>query len=534
MDYRKAQGLKNKGLWSLIAEKKFEEGKSIRSSVGGAISDKFKAKMTRTKEKFDPLNILSSIVGKKNIFGKSITTAAGRAFGRSEADIGYFGGYRRKGGNRKDPRRTTIGPGPIKALRIGDSTADILAKTYNFMEKTHKAEMKRYELEKTFREEQMQEDERRHNKLIEQLTNTKAVPKSEPKKDEDKEPSFIDKMLDGMKSALGFILSPIKKILGFFGSVLSGVVKGIESLALKFTEILGKTALETFTSIFPFIEKYVVGSLGFMMKYIFKSLIKTFAAFNGVSGALGKALQIGLAAFGMLEAADAYFDYQSLINYGSQAEKTMEEYLKLKEKYDDLEKQIRVLEQNGTAIDSLEMLSLKKQQTDLIPDMKKLSDKANVERGQYAQQILIPHMESKGYEYDRYNKDEKKDGLPRFKNKKGEILLPYGPEMLEAAGTLPIQQFGKKTVNDIIDGSKTITGKIGNDVSTFIQPLQNELDDFKLKLENLEDYFNVQPSTIINNSTNSIGSSQETQDTTTISLRDLNLSYNNRMNYAAV
>ena len=59
----------------------------------------------------------------------------------------------------------------------------------------------------------------------------------------------------------------------------------------------------------------------------------------------------------------------------------------------------------------------------------------------------------------------------------------------------------------------------------------------KLKYFNLEspkELENFEPNVIINNSTNSIGSSQETQDTTPISLRDLNLSYNNRMNYAAV
>jgi len=75
MDYRKAQQLKNKGLLSLIAEKKFEKGQGIGASVGGAISEKFKAKVTRTKERFDPLNILSTLVGTKNVFGNDLSSS---------------------------------------------------------------------------------------------------------------------------------------------------------------------------------------------------------------------------------------------------------------------------------------------------------------------------------------------------------------------------------------------------------------------------------------------------------------------------
>ena len=44
MEYQKASQIRKKSLLTLIGEKKFEQGKGLGSSIGGAISDKFKAK----------------------------------------------------------------------------------------------------------------------------------------------------------------------------------------------------------------------------------------------------------------------------------------------------------------------------------------------------------------------------------------------------------------------------------------------------------------------------------------------------------
>jgi hypothetical protein len=490
------------------------------------------------------LNILSSLVGRKNAFGRGVTTVAGRAFGRSEEDIGYFGGYQKKGRNKKDPRRTTIGPGPIRSLKVGDSTADILGKMYNFMEKTYENELKRYELEKSFREEQLGEDERRHKKLIDELL--KSQIKSKEEKKEEKEPSWIDKMLDGMKSALAFVLSPIEKILELFSSVLTGLVEIVGKIALKLEGFLGKTALETFLSISPFLEKYVNKSLGFLMKYVFKSLIGTFSSFKGIPGALGKALKIGLAAFGAVEAVDEYFDYQSLINYGSEAEKTNAEYLSKKEQYDKLFEDIRALESAGEGIDSPEILKMQKERNELIPVMRELSDKINVQRGQYAQNVLIPYMESQGYtvasktggvQVDDTGTASFKndDGLPRFKNSKGELISPFGPEMLEAAKFLPLKEYSKKTLKEVQSEAEEVKNKIEDKVTPFITPIQKNLDDMKLKLQNLDEFFTGESSTIINNSTNNVGGgAPKIQDTTPVQSRDEELSFINMKNYVAV
>lgn len=249
MDYRKAQQLKNKSLISLIAKKKFQEGQGLGSSIKGAISDKFKARATRFKQKFDPLYWLSSMVG-KGVIGKSITTVAGRAFGRSEQDIGYFGGYSRGKKYKKDPRRTTFGAGPIKALRIGDSSADILGKTYNFVQKTYEEEKRRYETEKVFREEQMEEDERRHKKLIEQIIKSQAKPKLGPiqKEEEEKEPSWIDDMLSSMKSllqgliaklGLGSLFTNVDKILTFIDKLGKNLGKIIGGYLIRWLGVSG-------------------------------------------------------------------------------------------------------------------------------------------------------------------------------------------------------------------------------------------------------------------------------------------------------
>ena len=75
---------------------------------------------------------------------------------------------------------TSIGSKQVKPLKQNDSVADILAKIYNFMVKAHEEEVKHYELEKEFREEQKAEDERRHKELLKALTGTTTAPTATP------------------------------------------------------------------------------------------------------------------------------------------------------------------------------------------------------------------------------------------------------------------------------------------------------------------------------------------------------------------
>ena len=163
MEYSKAKRIRKTGLFKLIAQKKFEEGQGFGSSIGEAISDKFKAKATGFKEAFDPLNMTRKLFG-KGLIGDVAVTGLGRLFGRKESDIGYFGGFKRKA--KKDPNFSSITPGVIRPLKFGDSVADILGKMYNFMLKTDEKKKVNDEIEAAFRQEQIDEDERRHQELI--------------------------------------------------------------------------------------------------------------------------------------------------------------------------------------------------------------------------------------------------------------------------------------------------------------------------------------------------------------------------------
>lgn len=253
MNYKKAAQIRKRGLLSLIAEKKFEQGQGLGSSIGSAISEKFKAKSVGIKEKLDPLRMVSALTG-KGTFGKVATTIAGRAFGRSEDTIEYFGGYGRKRKPRikKDARYSTIGPGASTSLKIGDSETNILAKMYNFMEKTHEVQKKTYEIELAFREEEKSEDDRRHKKLIDSILGRKTEdPKTSDKSEEEK--NFLEKLYDGIKKALSTILAPILL-------TLSGLKKNIDSL-MKIAETVGKSLLNPILDILKPIVSGLVGGL---------------------------------------------------------------------------------------------------------------------------------------------------------------------------------------------------------------------------------------------------------------------------------
>lgn len=209
MDYRQASNIRKTGLIKLIATRKFEGGQGIGRAIGSSISDKFKAKAVGMKEAMDPLNWVRKITG-KGTFGDIMTTMAGRAFGRSDDTISYFGGFKRKTKN-KDPQLTTIGPGPIKPLKMNDSLADILAKMYNFMTKTSEDRIKQQEIEKSFRQEQLDEDERRHQELVTAIKKFTGEKQPDVKKESGN--SIID-MVKGMFDKLSGMFADLVTKLG--------------------------------------------------------------------------------------------------------------------------------------------------------------------------------------------------------------------------------------------------------------------------------------------------------------------------------
>jgi len=76
--------------------------------------------------------------------------------------------------NNKDPNFSTIGDGPTKVLKSGDSEADILGKMYNFMVQDYLLEEKQSKSDEKYRKQLMDQKDRFTNELVMALTGKKA------------------------------------------------------------------------------------------------------------------------------------------------------------------------------------------------------------------------------------------------------------------------------------------------------------------------------------------------------------------------
>lgn len=170
-DYSKHRQIRKTGLSKLITEKLLA-GESIGRSISSSISESTKARFVGIKEKFDPLNIARAMTG-----GSRLAPALlGRMMGRSKEDIEYFAGTQGKGpgkGRRntskvsnKDPFTTNIGPSRVLPLRRDDSVADITAKLYNLLQKTHDRKIKEQEQLSSMSSKKKMEDEASHKELL--------------------------------------------------------------------------------------------------------------------------------------------------------------------------------------------------------------------------------------------------------------------------------------------------------------------------------------------------------------------------------
>ena len=140
MSYGEAARIRRRGLFSTIMEKKFEEGKGFGTSIRESISEKSRATAKGFKEKLDPLNLVKGLTGSGAI-GRSIRTVAGRAMGRSDEDIGYFGGYERNKKSKKDGTAELISSGipkpPGATATEDDSAASIVMKIYDLLKQQY-------------------------------------------------------------------------------------------------------------------------------------------------------------------------------------------------------------------------------------------------------------------------------------------------------------------------------------------------------------------------------------------------------------
>ena len=165
MDYEEAKRIRNKdySLGRLITSN-IRQGAGAGSAIKEAFKEKFdvktrtKAKITGIKDKFDPLNIAKFLTGGSN-FAPALL---GRLTGRSQKDINYFSGGRAK------PYESSTKIGKVEGDESG--LTDILDKIYTFMKSNQEDDIRHQELQNNRREEEMNEDAKRHSDLLKALS----------------------------------------------------------------------------------------------------------------------------------------------------------------------------------------------------------------------------------------------------------------------------------------------------------------------------------------------------------------------------
>lgn len=199
MDYRVASNIRGKSLSSLVTDK-ITSGGSIGSSIRGAISDKLKAKGTGIKEKFDPMNIARAMTGG----GKLAPAILGRMTGRSQADINYFAGNKKKFSSYT--KMPSVGQVPSEGF--GGSAIEVLNKMLAFMQKNREDDLKRKEIHQSFEEERQSEEQRRHNQFLKVLKDftgiktTTAIP--------EKSGGMFDGLMDVLEGMFDKLMKPFK------------------------------------------------------------------------------------------------------------------------------------------------------------------------------------------------------------------------------------------------------------------------------------------------------------------------------------
>lgn len=217
MDYRVASNIRGKSLSSLMTDK-IVSGKGIGSAFGGAISDKLKARATGVKEKFDPMNIAKFMTGGSRL-GPAIM---GRLTGRSQADINYFAGDKRRKGSYTQVPTSMSTPGE----GLGGSAVEVLNKMLAFMQKTREDDLKRKETAKQFTEEQKVEDQRRHKEFLEVLKQyTSLNTTATLAKEEEGGGGLMDNLFNFIKAGL----SSLQKLLqDWVGGLLDKLMDGLK------------------------------------------------------------------------------------------------------------------------------------------------------------------------------------------------------------------------------------------------------------------------------------------------------------------
>ena len=228
MEYDEAKRIRSKDYsLSKLITSNIRQGGGVGASIKEALKEKFdvgtrtKAKITGIKEKFDPLNIAKFMT-----FGSNFAPALlGRMTGRSQKDINHF-----SGGARAKPYESATKLGKLD----GDDSGlnDILNKIYTFMKSNQEDDIRHQELQNNRREEEMNEDAKRHTKLLEalaKLTGNKVEAKDTAKKVSESNQSILDTILDSLGGA-STAFSILRSMASFIASP-AGIILGVVAVA---------------------------------------------------------------------------------------------------------------------------------------------------------------------------------------------------------------------------------------------------------------------------------------------------------------
>ena len=310
--------------------------------------------------------------------------------------------------NKKNPQRTSIGSGSSTRLKMGDSIADIMAKQYIFMQRAYEAQKEEDELNVALRKEQMDEDERRHKKLIEELVKAKqptAIPEKE--KEEKEDDSWIKKMLGGIKDALfttlkgllNAIMSPLKLLTSLISSIMGIVTTIATSLAKTIFKVIAEGASGIVKLLLVPLTSLISGIVANAFKALYSGISSLGSIVSNLLGPIGKVIAtlIGVAY------ADASYRQEE------QKETHGEEYSKIQDEYIDREikDNLSVGEQN-----------LRRAEIQKRTDEK--NARAAEARAQYEKETLIPKMKEAGYKPSRGPSDKPGAPLLTFKNEEGQ------------------------------------------------------------------------------------------------------------------
>jgi hypothetical protein len=206
--------------------------------------------MTGIKEKFDPMNVAKFLTGGSNL----APAILGRLTGRSQSDINYFSGGRKTA--------TRVGKSSMLG-RMSEDSVGSLSELFTFIKKSHEQDLRIRESERSFQEERVNEDQRRHNEFIKILkdyvgsTGTATIIK-----EGEKSGGFFDFIKKMISDAIKSAIETIQKMYSWIKDL-----KILQSIAPFLSKLAGIITGGSYASILAFLlPAAAVGALLFLIR----------------------------------------------------------------------------------------------------------------------------------------------------------------------------------------------------------------------------------------------------------------------------